>query len=121
MKKVTVQIDKPEKEDWEKDGLILTWDRYEIYAHNSYTFYCVWINKFLVRKSTIDQAQEACWQHYLKHHNMEKVKWEKLRDKFFAELTDYIDQPNVRDLKKVNSTPHTVFEWFKQNLEITPE
>lgn len=39
----------------------------------------------------------------------------ELRDKFFRECTT--ETPKERGLKKVNMTPHNLFEWFKSNLE----
>ena len=38
----------------------------------------------------------------------------KLRDKFFKECTT--ETPISRDLKKINCTPHNLFEWFKTNV-----
>ena len=39
----------------------------------------------------------------------------ELRDKFFKECTT--ETPLIRDLKKINMTPHNVFEWFQNNIE----
>lgn len=42
-----------------------------------------------------------------------------LRDKFFKECTDTTEDKGfgATRARKVNMTPHDVFEWFKQNVK----
>jgi hypothetical protein len=46
------------------------------------------------------------------------INWKELRDSFFFECTDVISvcDGRVKD-RKVNMTPHNLFEWFKSNIE----
>lgn len=43
-----------------------------------------------------------------------KINWDKLRQEFFEECT--IETPKENYLKKVNMSPHNLFEWFKNKL-----
>ncbi len=43
-----------------------------------------------------------------------EINWKKLRDKFFKECTTRC--PDPKSLKKVNLTPHNLFEWFKEEI-----
>ncbi len=77
----------------------------------------------------IQESIDIYLQNWDKYHTMEKMKIlaafehvlisknktniNQLRDKFFNELTE-----DYEGLKKVNSTPHTVFEWFVENFKI---
>ncbi len=78
MKKVTVQILKPEKKDWEpindKFNNGYYWNGYEL-RETAVGFIAISPEGLLTFDllKTLEQAQEACWQHYLKDHNMEEV------------------------------------------------
>jgi len=43
-----------------------------------------------------------------------RVDWAKLRDKFFNECTT--ETPREEFGKKVNMSPHDLFEWFKREI-----
>lgn len=44
-----------------------------------------------------------------------KIDWKQLRNEFFNDLTTaYTDLPTI---KRMDATPHNVFEWFKNKIE----
>jgi hypothetical protein len=48
------------------------------------------------------------------------INWQKLRDKFFDECTDEIRCESTgtqTQMRKVNLSPHDLFEWFKHNIQ----
>jgi len=51
-------------------------------------------------------------EHYIDY--LESKFNNDLRDKFFNECTD--DPKNVMVDRKINITPHNLFEWFRKNV-----
>ena len=45
----------------------------------------------------------------------DKINWTKLREDFFKECTT--ETPRKNELKKINLTPHNLFEWFKGEIK----
>jgi len=48
------------------------------------------------------------------------INWRKLRDKFFDECTDetrHNSTTTQTQIRKINMTPHDLFEWFRRNIQ----
>jgi hypothetical protein len=57
----------------------------------------------------------VCDANNVSEQSMLRVDWEKLRDEFFKDCTNYIGGGG--QLRKVNISPHDLFDWFKNKLK----
>jgi ActR/RegA family two-component response regulator len=47
---------------------------------------------------------------------VDNIRWERLRDKFFKECTNNIEETGLYEIRRVNMAPNDLFKWFKKEI-----
>ncbi len=48
---------------------------------------------------------------------MDNIRWTEIRDKFFKECTNNIEQTGLYEIRRVNMAPNDLFKWFKKEID----